>query len=159
MLELHRLTGHVVIRGKGETEKIVDAAKGKIGLATQDRDGLMSKEDKKKLDDSVGFVFGNKKGTVCEGDDPRLSDARPANGGNADSVGGIAATDLETKINVNRKLEEVLIAIKEYIDEHGVSSQWATWETPIETTGNWPGYGTVYAEWKDWEENDTNKNK
>ena len=50
-------------------------------------------------------------------------------------------------------------AVKKYINEHGGSSQWATWETPIETAGNWPVYGTVYAEWKDWEVNDTNNNQ
>lgn len=32
--------------------------------------------------------FGTVEGTVCEGNDSRLSDARTANGGNADTVGG-----------------------------------------------------------------------
>lgn len=35
--------------------------------------------------------FGAVAGTVCQGDDVRLSDARPAKGGNADMVGGLRA--------------------------------------------------------------------
>ena len=40
--------------------------------------------------------FGNTAGTVCEGNDTRLSDARPANGGNADTVDGKHASDFAT---------------------------------------------------------------
>ena len=159
MLDLQLLTGHVVIRGQGEADKIANAAKGHIGLATPEKDGLMSKEDKAKMDSLSDFSFGDEAGTVCEGNDPRLSDARPAAGGNADSVGGIKAGMLETKEGAQAKINAALEAVKKYIDEHGGSSQWATWETPIETAGNWPVYGTVYAEWKDWEVNDTNNNQ
>ena len=36
--------------------------------------------------------FGTAAGTVCQGNDSRLSDARPANGGNADTVDGFHAS-------------------------------------------------------------------
>jgi hypothetical protein len=40
--------------------------------------------------------FGNGAGTVCEGSDTRLSNARAANGGNADTVDGKHASDFAT---------------------------------------------------------------
>lgn len=40
--------------------------------------------------------FGTASGTVCQGNDSRLSDARVANGGNADTVDGNHATDFAT---------------------------------------------------------------
>lgn len=40
--------------------------------------------------------FGTEAGTVCEGDDERLTNARPADGGNADTVDGKHASDFAT---------------------------------------------------------------
>lgn len=40
--------------------------------------------------------FGTTEGTVCQGNDSRLSDARPANGGNSATVGGKSPSDFAT---------------------------------------------------------------
>lgn len=40
--------------------------------------------------------FGTASGTVCEGNDSRLSNSRPANGGNADTVDNKHASDFAT---------------------------------------------------------------
>lgn len=159
MLDLQLLTGHVVIRGKGESRKVADETKSQIGLATPDRDGLMSKEDKRKLDQSVGFEFGNEEGTVCEGNDPRLSDARPANGGKADQVGELTPDLIETKKGSLKKASQALKEAKEYAESLTRTFEWSTWETPVAVQGNWPGYGTVYAEWADWNTGNQQENQ
>ena len=53
-------------------------------------DALKGKEPVFTKNTAFNKNFGNQGGTVCVGNDSRLSDKREANGGNADTVGGIS---------------------------------------------------------------------
>ena len=48
----------------------------------------VGKEPKFSKNNAFNKNFGNSADTVCQGNDSRLSDARKANGGNADTIGG-----------------------------------------------------------------------
>lgn len=64
--------------------------------------------------------FGTSKGTVCEGNDPRLSDSRTANGGNADTVGG-KNPDTFAYIGSSENVEEVTKINADTIGGYSVS--------------------------------------
>jgi hypothetical protein len=57
---------------------------------------IAGKEDAFSKNSAFNKNFGTEAGTVCEGNDSRLSNSRPANGGNADTVDNKHASDFAT---------------------------------------------------------------
>lgn len=53
--------------------------------------------------------FGTAAGTVCQGNDTRLSNARPANGGNANTVGGLSTGSFVRNDNADQLINGNLI--------------------------------------------------
>lgn len=73
----------------------VDSVNGKVGVVVLDAEDVGAEPAFEKKS-AFNKEFGTEAGTVCQGNDSRLSDARPANGGNSATVGGKSPSDFAT---------------------------------------------------------------
>lgn len=73
----------------------VDSVNGQTGAVVLDASDVGAEPAFEKKS-AFNKDFGTTEGTVCQGNDSRLSDARPANGGNSATVGGKSPSDFAT---------------------------------------------------------------
>lgn len=155
MFDISALTGRVVVRSRKDQERIAEEVSKVIGPASEEKAGLMSAEDKASLEqlktEMPVVEFGDTEGTCCEGNDPRLSDARLASGGVADRVGSLSEEEIETKEGSQARAEEALQAAKTYADgliERLMNAPPETLDTLAELAaalGNDPNFATTMA--------------
>lgn len=102
----------------------VDSVNGQTGVVVLDAEDVGAEPAFEKKS-AFNKEFGTTAGTVCQGNDSRLSDARPANGGNSATVGGKSPSDFATSAQ-GKKADTAYQKPSTGIPESDLSSEVAT---------------------------------